>query len=312
MFEGESKPKVIDEFMIPLVTELNFLIMNGLEDVVIKTGNLIVDSPARSLILDTKQAPGYYCCNECHIKGEHVPHFNTRSFNGTGHRKRTHEEFITKAQFDIHNKKESHHVSGFSVALERLTTIDIVKNSPVDYMHCTCLGCMKRLMEIWIKTLPGFKEYVDQYILKIQKCWPIEFQRMIRPIKFLDHFKASEFRVWLLYVAPAVMLHFMPHEQYLHFCLLHHGLRLLFMSSSPSKENIDLSQKCINQFLNQWHTFYPQSALSYVVHATEHLPENCQEHKTTPDGFSAFPFESYLRRVKRNYHSGGKHLEQVS
>lgn len=311
MYEGPSKPKDIDEYMLELTTEIAHLINNGLDDVIIQKGNFIMDTPARSLILDTKQPPGYFSCHKCWIKGVYVKNLRTTSFMGTGNRSRTHEEFIAKTQFNEDDKKKTHHISGFRIALENIPTIDIVKDNKIDYMHCTCSGLMKRKLECWIKTCPFFNENSDQWIETLQRCWPIEFQRKVRSIKFVKKFKASEFRVWLLYVGPAIMKRYLTEEEYQHFCLIHHGIRLLFLTPVPKEENLMLAQQCINKYLEQWPSVYPESALSYVVHATEHLPEDCRNNKTTPDGFSAFPFESFLRRVKRNYHTGGKQLEQV-
>lgn len=148
-------------------------------------------------------------------------------------------------------------------------------------------------------------------IEQLQKVWPVEFQRKIRSLSLLGDFKASELRVWLLYHGHSILQHHLNEDQYKHFCLIHFGIRLLFLSGQPSDQNIELSQKCINQFLAEWPQIYPNLALTCVVHQTEHLPEDCRANNSTPDKFSAFAFESFLRRVKRNHHTGGKGLEQV-
>lgn len=314
MYEGPSKPKDIDEFMLELTNEMVHLISNGLDDVCIRAGNYIMDTPARSLILDIKNSPGLYSCHKCWIRGVFLKQFQTISYEGVGHRLRTHAEFVAKEQYEVDgDKKENHHRSGFKVAIENIPSINIIKQTPIEYMHSTCAGLMKRLLEIWIKMCPSFLNDVDALIEKMGRCWPLEFQRKIRSLKFLKHFKASEYRFWLLYVAPAVMKHFLSPEQFNHFCLVHHAVRLLFLTPVPEEENLNLAQQCINQFLTEWPSVYgKESALTYVIHATEHLPNDCRINKSTPDGFSAFPFESYLRRVQRNYHTGGKQLEQVT
>lgn len=73
MFEGENKPKNVDEFLNELVEETNSLIMNGLSETEIRKGRIIMDSPARSFIFRTKQAGGYFCCHKCQIQGTHIP-----------------------------------------------------------------------------------------------------------------------------------------------------------------------------------------------------------------------------------------------
>lgn len=116
----------------------------------------------------------------------------------------------------------------------------------------------------------------------------------------------------LFLLGPAIMQYILEENKFNHLCSLFHGMRLLFMNKIPTDEIIDESQRYINQFLMDWPTYYPNSALSFVVHSIEHLPEACRKQGGTPDTFSAFPFESFLRRVKDYYHSGGKHLQQVS
>lgn len=176
-------------------------------------------------------------------------------------------------------------------------------------MHSTCLGLMKKLMEMWFSSLDV--SFIDEYINTLKTQWPTEFQRKIRNLKFIKDLKASEYRVWLLYISVAVMKNFLSKEEYTHFCLIHFGIRLLFLNSIPSEQNIELSQKCINKFLLDWPWIYPSKALPLSIHVTEHLPEDCKLNSSSPDQFSAFPFESFLRRVKKNYHTGGKSLEQI-
>lgn len=312
MYEGTGKPKDVDQFMQELLVEYSEMV-NGdhASDVRIERGNFVMDAPARSLILDIKTG-GYYACHKCWAKGIWEPELNTISYIGTGHRRRTHSEFVRKEQWIEADKRASHHVTGFQTAIEKIPSIDVVKHNPVDYMHSTCAGLMRRLLEYWLKKIPSFRDTVDALVDKMRLCWPEEFQRKIRSLKYFNNFKATELRAWLLYVAPAVMKLYLTPEQYQHFCLAHHGIRLLFLTPIPIESNLVLAEKCINEFLEQWPNFYPDSALAFVVHATEHLPDDCRQNKSTPDGFSAFPFENYLRRVKRNHHTGGKKLEQVN
>lgn len=95
-----------------------------------------------------------------------------------------------------------------------------------------------------------------------------------------------------------------------HFCKIFHGMRLLFIKNPPDDLTLLRSKKYINDFLNEWPNHF-NVALTYVIHSLEHLPDDCKFNKSTPDAFSAFPYESYLRRVKNNFHSGNKPLEQI-
>lgn len=112
MYEGETKPTNVDLFMFEVVDEMNALIVSGVSEVVIKKGKQIMDSPARSLIHKTKQAPGYFCCHKCWIEGIYKRKHRTISFIGVGHPRRTHEEFSNKTQFYEDDKQNSYHNVG--------------------------------------------------------------------------------------------------------------------------------------------------------------------------------------------------------
>lgn len=315
LFEGYGKPKNINEYLCRLVNDLNPLLNQGFtvndQLVEVLNVNFIFDSPARSMILNTKQAPGYNCCHKCMIRGEYDQTLRTINYLGVDFPARTQEQFIQKDYYDPNNKTNTYHLTNEKVEIENILNIDIPRNSPIDYMHCSCLGTMKKLLEIWIKSSKEFVSSVDAMLVPLKKNWPKEFQRQVRSLKYIDHYKATEFRTWLLYIGPAILKDLMPIEQYIHFCYLHHGFRLLFSFDENFGSKIDLAQQSINKFLTDWPMFYPTASLSYTTHANSHLPEDCRNNWCTPDGFSAFIFESWLRRVKDNYHGGARALEQV-
>ncbi len=73
------------------------------------------------------------------------------------------------------------------------------------------------------------KSQVDKnynILASIRHCIPVEFARKTRSLKQLAQFKASEFRLLLLYVLPTV-LSLLPNEIYEHFLLLHCAIRIL-------------------------------------------------------------------------------------
>lgn len=316
LFEGYGKPKNINEYLCRLVCDLNSLLNNGLvvndQLVQILKVDFVFDSPARSMILNIKQAPGYYSCHKCLIKGEYDRSLRTINYLGVNYPARTHEQFIQKEHYEQSGKTNTYHLSNERVQLENILNIDIPLHSPIDYMHCSCLGTMKKLLEQWIKESSTFVSSFEEIVENLKANWPIEFQRKCRSLKYINHFKATEFRAWLLYIGPAILKNLISNERFIHFCYLHHGFRLMLSFDQNFEEKLNIAQQCINQFLIDWPEMYPFSSLSYTTHANIHLPDDCRINQCTPDGFSAFPFESFLRRVKDNYHGGGRSLEQVS
>lgn len=59
IWSGESKP-VLNEFLKPLITELKEILANGIifnfHHITVEMGNILADSPARSLIKGTHKS----------------------------------------------------------------------------------------------------------------------------------------------------------------------------------------------------------------------------------------------------------------
>lgn len=144
---------------------------------------------------------------------------------------------------------------------EQITTFFIIQN-----------GSHEWILDFLVKTLSLVKlSVLQEEKVMLGNETSAEFQWRIRSIKFIESFKATEFRTWLLYVAPAVIKHFLTTEQYRHFCLVLHGIHVLFLTQVSIERNLVTTQTYINGLLQQWPRFYTDSALSFVVQATEHL-----------------------------------------
>ena len=86
-------------------------------------------------------------------------------------------------------------------------------------MHMVLLGVVKKILRYWL----GFQTKVNEYsrfhklpsrkrgimnvrALKMSQSVPVEFQRKPRSFTFIGMFKATEYRSFLCYTAPYVML----------------------------------------------------------------------------------------------------------
>lgn len=120
MYEGKRKPQSVDVFMGELCDEINKLIIQGVKGIEIQRGLYVMDTPARSLIFQIKNPPGYYSCHKCWIKGVYNCNHRTISFVGVGHKRRTHDEFVNKTQYNEYDKQNSHHLVGNQIAIEKI------------------------------------------------------------------------------------------------------------------------------------------------------------------------------------------------
>ena len=315
---GPTKPPDLHAFLSPFLEEIKMLENNSLTVdgrsycVVLK--NVICDTPARSFIKMIKPHTGLYGCERCDQRGEKNFGMTFPSMNST---LRDNSSFRRQASKPHHQGK-----SPFT----KILSLDMINGFPLDYMHLVCLGVMKKLLLLWrgekntaVSELSRRQQVrkkdskkamdrvhrlsqeqlgiINRRIVETSKQFPSEFHRKGRPLDVLEHWKAVEFRTFLLYSGPVVLKHVLDDENYEHFLYLHAAIRIL-CSPSLSNEQINYADHCLKYFVNKFGIIYGTYQLSYNVHNLIHLANECIFQHGPLDSFSAFPFESYLGQLK--------------
>ena len=255
-----------------------------------------------------------YGCESCDQRGEKNFGMTFPSMNST---LRDNSSFRRQASKPHHQGK-----SPFT----KILSLDMINGFPLDYMHLVCLGVMKKLLLLWrgekntaVSELSRRQQVrkkdskkamdrvhrlsqeqlgiINRRIVETSKQFPSEFHRKGRPLDVLEHWKAVEFRTFLLYSGPVVLKHVLDDEKYEHFLYLHAAIRIL-CSPSLSNEQINYADHCLKYFVNKFGIIYGTYQLSYNVHNLIHLANECIFQHGPLDSFSAFPFESYLGQLK--------------
>lgn len=179
IFSGTSKLNDLDEYFREFLDEYNELHLNGLnlsgKVVYIDIHFVICDAPARTFIKCVKQYSGYYGCDKCIQEGEWI---GKMTFPATSSPLRTDESFLNM-------DGEDHHIGE-----SPLTDVNfgMVSQIPIDYMHLVCLGVMKRLLLLWIKSpLPCRLSarsvlQISSNLLSLKNCVPSDFARQPRSL----------------------------------------------------------------------------------------------------------------------------------
>ena len=90
-------------------------------------------------------------------------------------------------------------------------SIGMITKFPLDYMHLVCLGVKKRMLTLWIKgplnCILGFqcRKSISESLLSLRNHIPDEFARKPRQLDHVDRWKATEFRLFLLYTGAVVL-----------------------------------------------------------------------------------------------------------
>lgn len=308
IFHGMTKPDR-DQFCSPMIEELKELLQNGFSfngrRVYIQIRCFCMDAPARAHFKHTKLCSGYSGCDYCTLAGD----WDGRIvYLATDFSKRTDSSFRSMNDPD-------HHI-GISPLLE-IPSLDMVHSFPIDYMHQICLGVVKKLISAYIyghfscRQSSRTIESISDELVFLEQFTPKIFSRRPRRLCFLNQFKATEFRLFLLYSGIYALRDKLPRHLYEHFLLLSCAVRIL------CHPQLVLSHSALARAASYFQTFVEKSKvycgnsfLVFNVHSLLHVTNFAQLYGSL-DNFSCFPFENAMYKIKRMIRSGHRPLEQV-
>lgn len=101
-------------------------------------------------------------------------------------------------------------------------------------MHLVCLGVVRKLILLWLHKgpihtrLPGLTvKKLSASLLAVKSFIPSDFVRKTRDIQEIGRWKATELRLFLLYVGPVVLKNIVPKDVYTNFMALHTSMVIL-------------------------------------------------------------------------------------
>ena len=318
----KNKPQNLD-FLNDTIRDLNIVLKNGIvifnRIIKINLSSIICDAPAKSFLKQSKQFNGEYGCDKCMDPGEIFKLDDEltgrRIYSSIDANKRTDRQFRLQSNVQ-------HHIGHTPLTILPINMIDIF---PIDYMHCTLLGICRKIIRLWLtgnhqkgkkqnskfRLSSNQKDRIDIQLIRMKHCLPSEFSRKTRPLTEIDRWKATELRLFLLYIGKIVLKDILPTEFYNHFLILSHALTLLISLKYVNiLSNITIARKLLRQFIINGKEIYGMPFLVYNVHSLLHLVDD-SERLGNLDSFSAFPFENYLQKLKKIVRGGRSPLKQI-
>lgn len=114
-----------------------------------------------------------------------------------------------------------------------IPNIDMIKVFPLDYIHLICLGVVNKvIVSLWVERKPGTKlsshqvSIISKNLLNYACKIPVEFNRKTWSLAAVKRWKATEFRMFLLYLSPVVMIWVRTEEKFVNFHTLHVAIAL--------------------------------------------------------------------------------------
>lgn len=298
LYCGVKKPTNLDEYLKDFIDEMLLLQsspvhLEGVGSANILLSCFVCDAPARAFLKQIKGHSGYFSCEKCNQKGSW--HGGRVVFSNTI------AQFRTDA--DFHSQKDKNHHIGNSPLCS--LNLKMVSQFPLDFMHLVCLGVVKRLLFYWIKSpcKKGFRlgqsaiTQISEFLCQIGKNIPREFSRKTRSLSELERWKATEFRLFLLYVGMVALKKNVTDIVYKHFLLLSVAI---FCLASPDLciSHAEWAHALLVSFVVKSEEIYGAEFVVYNVHGLLHLAEDVKRFGPI-DSYSAFSFESFLGTLKR-------------
>jgi len=190
---------------------------------------------------------------------------------------------------------------------------------PIDYMHLTLLGLVRRMARDWQDGLLNSKAFpfhirratvnaLQTAVINHAAKMPHEFQRRCRAIQECDSWKATEARQFLMYLGPVILKDVLDEKMYEHFKLVSISIRCLCCKELLGTY-VDHASSWLEQFVNQYTKYYGNKRV-YSVHAHCHIADDARMFGVL-DNFSGFPFESFLGSLKAMVHKSHQVVQQI-
>lgn len=128
-------------------------------------------------------------------------------------------------------------------------------------MHLVNLGVVKKLIQLWLykgplnASLPGRSiNSLSTALLAIQSCIPSDFVRKTRPVQEVGRWKATELRLFILYVGPVVLKDIISPNAYTNFMSLHVAMVILL---SPNYQSfLSYARELLEYFVKTFEPIY--------------------------------------------------------
>lgn len=301
-YAGTKKPDDCSKFLENFIDELKHVLQFGVKEFSVHFRCCCCDTPARHFILNVKSHGGYFGCERCCQRGESIE--GRRVFLTSDSQKRTNTSFRMREQLE-HHKGES--------PFEKLSEIDMVCDFPQDYMHSICKGLIMKLLEELrsgrFRLSVQLLRAMSNSLISLRSNIPAEFCRRPRSIFHLGTWKATELRLFALYLGPFVLPKFCDDRFTKCFTTLTVILRI-FCTSNANNDYLLYAEKLVLFLHAQFRNLFGEKFFVYNVHSLIHLFDDVKKFGEV-DSFSCFQYENFLRFIKRKLRSPKFPLQQL-
>lgn len=259
-------------------------------------------------------------CQKCYIIGVYFSDVRRTAFAEFDCELRSDFDFRSRKQF-LHHKCEKSPLEEM-VYGDGNFVLDMIKDFPTsDPLHLLEEGLMKRLLKIWMKEKVGNckrkwsesqKLVISNMIRDANKELPSEIHRSIRSLEYIAFWKATEFRVFLLYGGVVIFKDHLPAHIYEHFLTLFCAVRLCSCEAYVRKKNyMGLARALFTDYAKEYANIYGDNSIVSNVHNIVHIADDIDRFGCL-NNIATYPFENHLRHIKLLIQNSNLPLEQIA
>ena len=311
IYSGPRKPDSVSDYLQEAIIELKRLetfptLTEGNHSYTIKLNFILGDAPARCFMKCVKSVTGKYGCDRCIQEGKYVGRVIFPEFEANPR---------TDASFRSFAQEEYHHMESPFTQLN----VDMVLAFPLDPMHLLYEGVVHKFCEELRRTSLPFRlssaeqSKIDELLLHYACYVPSDFPRRPRSYKrHLGLWKATEFRLFILYMVPGIIPNVLSNEKVMETFLCLSVLVTIISHPNLSKQSqlLSYASSLAKAFLEKSTVLFGETFLVYNSHALIHLIDEVRRNGPI-ETFSCFPYENFLRFLKKCVLSPYKPLQQI-
>lgn len=158
---------------------------------------------------------------------------------------------------------------------------------------------------------------VSNLLVQFQCYIPVEFARKPRELHIVLRWKATEFKLFFLYIGYIVLKNVLNDEKYIHFLEFYFAMRILLNPNLCKKQEFrQFAKALLKHFVQSTVILYDQNFITHNFHNNIHIVDDADYFVDKLDDFSlhtisVFPFKNYMQNIKRKVRGRSKPLEQI-
>lgn len=245
---------------------------------------------------------GYNGCIYCKQKGFYYK--NRIVYETTINQLRTDSEFRTYVDKSFH--------LGHNPFKDCLFIKDIPLAFPPEAMHLVDLGvvmktfcCIKEMKKLSVPK-------ANEILANIKKYVPEDFARQPRTIDDMERYKATEWRLFGLYIGPVILYYACKDVNIiLHYLNLFIAYRILHgVNGIVTDDNIKIAQNLIENFVSDYPKIYGKEKVSSNIHVLLHLTSFVKMYGPV-DNFTAYEFENFYQLLRKWIRKASDYFNQI-